>query len=863
MAFSVGALIAKLQLDKKDWNTATKGVTKDTKTMGAAIQRNAKSFKTAGLAMTVAGGLIVGAIGKMVKNYVRAGDEVHKMALRTGFATETLSEYRYAAQIAGADISALEKGVKKMAKSIIDADSGLTTYQRSFDRIGVSYSALAKMSPEQQFEAIALAIGKVEDPTIRAASAQEIFGRAGTQLLPLFNEGAEGMARLRQEARDMGAVFDQEAANKAARLADAQVKLKTAMQGVTIAIAQHIVPAISKFVEGISSAVSKVSAFAKTHPGLISTLIKIAATFGGVMTALGPIVIILPRLVAGIAILKTGLMALMGPVGIVGAAIAALTVGFLKLKAATKAADEAEERSITQQNKLMAKLTEVRDAVGMTQIEFQEIGEKYDWSAARMAVAIQKGDEGIAMQKALNEIGEKRKAQLDLEISSQDGFNESLDDFASVLDEKVNPAIEETTEKTKTWIDFLNDKGIKTTEQKRQRVQELTRFIDELTVAYKEDKISLEDFEIAARDAKKEVEELSSSITQTAIPAARDMSGVFAQATGEIKSEAFGGAEAIKTNYNTIPPIMTTITSAVQGAWDGLFNKLKDGTLTFKSAWQTVWGGIKDTFFGVLQDMLTKWTTSFLTGLVKNAASAGSSITKTLGSSISGLGKTLGGLGEGIGKAVIAVAKGVAGAAKVIASAAPQILIAGAVAAAVYGMFKGVSALFKKKSDGGGAGDLHGIWENTKELRDIMFIDYRQILLRDMQDKFGVMINNQVTQSNIQQAIYNVSKKTADNTTKLANKIPKAAGGGYFPKESLAILGDKGPELAIPEKALSRLGNRTVQISMQTSIDMRGSQANNSPNQEQYIRQTVVPTILKDLRANLSKPEWQRALGLV
>jgi len=76
----------------------------------------------------------------------------------------------------------------------------MATYQRAFERINVDYNELADLSPEEQFETIAFAIADLEDPTLRAATAQDIFGRAGTQLLPLFAEGAEGLDALRQKS---------------------------------------------------------------------------------------------------------------------------------------------------------------------------------------------------------------------------------------------------------------------------------------------------------------------------------------------------------------------------------------------------------------------------------------------------------------------------------------------------------------------------------------------------------------------------------------------------------------------------------------------------------------------------------------
>jgi hypothetical protein len=290
------------------------------------LKDHSAQFRKAGMAMTAAGAAITGAVGMMVKGYIKAGDEVHKMALRTGFSTEALSELKYAAEISGANIQALEKGVKRMAKTITDADEGMATYIRSFDRIGIKVEELRGLSPEQQFDKIAKSIAAVEDPTIRAATAQDIFGRAGTQLLPLFAAGEKGLDALRKKARDMGIVFDQEAANKAATLQDSLTTLKGSFQGVTMSIASALVPVITSLVDKVSSVATKIKDWMKEHPKLAGTITKIVLAIGGLMAVLGPLVMILPALVSGFTLL-------IGPIGLVIAAVAGLSAaGFLVVK---------------------------------------------------------------------------------------------------------------------------------------------------------------------------------------------------------------------------------------------------------------------------------------------------------------------------------------------------------------------------------------------------------------------------------------------------------------------------------------------------------------------------------------------------
>jgi len=249
MAFQAGAIVSQLTLDRSKFSASIKAVQKQTKSLGGWVKKNSGQFKAMGLAIAAMGAAALLTFKKMVSQYVETGDMIHKMALRTSFAAETLSELAYAADISGADITMLEKGVKKMSKTIVDASYGLETYLRVFRSLGLEIDDLMEMDPEKQFLTIGNAIASIENPTIQAAAAVDVFGRSGTMLLPLFKEGAEGMAKLREEAHTLGIVFDMEAATKAAKLKDAQTALKGSIQGVSIAILNDLIPVITDVVK--------------------------------------------------------------------------------------------------------------------------------------------------------------------------------------------------------------------------------------------------------------------------------------------------------------------------------------------------------------------------------------------------------------------------------------------------------------------------------------------------------------------------------------------------------------------------------------------------------------------------------------
>tara|TARA_Y100000310_G_scaffold2728_1_gene3538 strand:- start:5985 stop:7748 length:1764 start_codon:yes stop_codon:yes gene_type:complete len=427
------ATAAELQIILKGKDKASgaiNGITGNTKNM-------TEGFKKAGTAMTVAGGLITTGLGLMVKDFVSAGDEVQKMALRTGISTESLSELKYAADLSGTSLASIEKGVKKMSTVLFDAEeevlkfdqrlneqvgtvsiakealeklekgnreyeialkgvnkeqealqklekgseeyekalktvnekqkalkklekgskeyekaqiqlnkaeekesemraaakAGIGTYDRALKLLGVSTAELTKLSPEQQFDRLAMAVADVEDPFRRSALAQDIFGKAGTELLPLFAQGAEGIERMREKARELGIVFDQDAADAAAELSDAMTTLKGTFDGVKIAIAKELVPILTPFIERVQEVIGTVREWIEKNPELSNKIVIATAAIGGLLAILGPLLIMLPGIIAGAGLLGTAFGVLLGPIGLVVAAIAGLiAVGVLVWK---------------------------------------------------------------------------------------------------------------------------------------------------------------------------------------------------------------------------------------------------------------------------------------------------------------------------------------------------------------------------------------------------------------------------------------------------------------------------------------------------------------------------------------------------
>ena len=141
------------------------------------LMASAAGVTQMGTKIAMIGGGAMAPLLASVKHFASAGDKLDKMANRTGMTVEALSELAFAAEQSGAGIDIFEKAVAGMQRSIRDAGRGLSTKTEALKDVGLSYKALAGLSPEDQFSLVAEAIGRIPDATkgMDAQSAVHLF----------------------------------------------------------------------------------------------------------------------------------------------------------------------------------------------------------------------------------------------------------------------------------------------------------------------------------------------------------------------------------------------------------------------------------------------------------------------------------------------------------------------------------------------------------------------------------------------------------------------------------------------------------------------------------------------------------------
>jgi hypothetical protein len=270
------------------------------------------------------GAAIVGPLALAVKIFASAGDQLDKMSKRTGVAGSALAEYGFALEQSGSSLGDFEKAMKRQSRTITDAGEGLSAAQRPLQRLGLTYEDLKNLKPEQQFDLMAERLNAIEDATLRSATAQEIWGRAGTMMLPAL----ENLRELREEARRRGLVPTDEAIKQAAALTDAFNRIKRTIMAVAFEAGAALAPMLLPAAEAIAQIVATTSRWVRENGRIIRTAAMIGLTIlgiGAAITAAGLGLFVLGSLLGAMATIITTVGAVAGlilsPLGLVLAAI--------------------------------------------------------------------------------------------------------------------------------------------------------------------------------------------------------------------------------------------------------------------------------------------------------------------------------------------------------------------------------------------------------------------------------------------------------------------------------------------------------------------------------------------------------------
>jgi hypothetical protein len=95
----------------------------------------------------------------------------------------------------------LQTAFGRLGRNVIDETPNA---KRALDALGLSFADIRNKTPEAQLELLATKFASIRDGADKDAIAIELLGRAGVNLIPILNQGAEGIRHWKQMADELG-----------------------------------------------------------------------------------------------------------------------------------------------------------------------------------------------------------------------------------------------------------------------------------------------------------------------------------------------------------------------------------------------------------------------------------------------------------------------------------------------------------------------------------------------------------------------------------------------------------------------------------------------------------------------------------
>lgn len=209
-------LVGSVFIDTDAANDSLAKTDKKAQNTGKTFKDIAGKAAAVGTAVVGAAGAAVGGMVSMAKQSSSTLDVIDKASQRMKIGAESYQELAHAAELSGVEMGNLEKAAKSLEGTGLNMDDALAQ------------------------------IYELESAEDRAAKAAELFGdKVAYTLTPMLNASGPEFEAMKQEAHDLGLVFDETSVKAGATLNDAITNVTSAFTAMGGQLASSIMPLVT------------------------------------------------------------------------------------------------------------------------------------------------------------------------------------------------------------------------------------------------------------------------------------------------------------------------------------------------------------------------------------------------------------------------------------------------------------------------------------------------------------------------------------------------------------------------------------------------------------------------------------------
>lgn len=327
---TLGTLAVSIVGDQQQFEKSMGRMKTRTQEVGKSMQDMGKRVSKTGGTLTkwVSGPIAAagGAVGGMILKTSQWADELLDLEQQTGLSTDSIQEWREVATRAGTDQDAVANATQRLRRQYNDLEQDTGKAAEGFSQLGmdVKDSEGNMKDMETLVDEAIPKLADMDDVTRRNAIANDLFGGKVDDILPILAESGDELEKMREEAN----VVDEEDLQALDEFREMWDRLKKQFMDTFREVAtnllplfqetlmpliqEELMPAIERFGEFIGRLIDWFMELDPTVQKTVAAVIGLAAALGPILLIVGKIITVLGGLVAGIAAINPVTVVIVG-----------------------------------------------------------------------------------------------------------------------------------------------------------------------------------------------------------------------------------------------------------------------------------------------------------------------------------------------------------------------------------------------------------------------------------------------------------------------------------------------------------------------------------------------------------------------
>lgn len=257
---NIFSLFGSIMIDNAQANDSLAKTDKKASSVGSTLSKGIKTAAKWGAAISGAATAAVGGMVKAATSAASTADNIDKMSQKIGVSREAYQELDYIMSQNGASVDSLKSGMKTLVSVMDNTAKGTSEEATALERLGISATDAdgnLRSSEEVMWEAFS-ALQGMENQTEKARLATELFGKSGTDLMPMLNNTSASVENLKDEAHKLGLVMSDELVDNGVSLTDTLDKAKRSISALATRLGGALMPILNKAINFVIAQMPKI-----------------------------------------------------------------------------------------------------------------------------------------------------------------------------------------------------------------------------------------------------------------------------------------------------------------------------------------------------------------------------------------------------------------------------------------------------------------------------------------------------------------------------------------------------------------------------------------------------------------------------